>query len=38
MKSLCTIGLGDDSGNINDDFNKWKAEIFFPTLDKFIKG
>ncbi len=38
MKSLCKIGLGDDSGNINDDFKKWKDEIFFPALDKFIKG
>ena len=38
MKSLCTIGLGDDNGNINDDFKKWKDEIFFPALDKFIKG
>ena len=37
MKSLCPISLGDDSGNIIDNFTKWKVEIFFPTLYKFIK-
>ena len=38
MKSLCEIGLGDDSGDISNDFKKWKDEVFFPALDKFIKG
>ena len=37
MKSLCPIGLGDDSGNIIDNFTKWKDEILFPALDKFIE-
>ena len=37
MKSLCVIGLGDDNGNIIDNFTKWKDKNFFPTLEKFIK-
>ena len=37
MKSLCPIVLGDDSGNIIDNFTKWKDEILFPALDKFIE-
>jgi sulfite reductase alpha subunit-like flavoprotein len=36
MKSLCPIGLGDDNWNIIDNCTKWKDEIFFPALDKFI--
>ena len=37
MKSLCPIVLGDDSGNIIDNFTKWKHENFFLALEKFIK-
>ena len=37
MKSLCSIGLGDDREILLLILQKWKVEIFFPALDKFIK-
>ena len=37
MKSLCAIDLGDNNGNIINNFTKQKDENLFPALEKCIK-
>ena len=37
LNSLCDLTLGDDSKDIDNDFENWKEKIFFPNLISFYK-
>ena len=37
LNSLCDLTLGDDSKDIDKDFENWKEKIFFPKLISYYK-
>ena len=37
LNSLCDLTLGDDSKDIDKDFENWKEKIFFPNLISYYK-
>lgn len=38
MKPICELGLGDDDGDIEEDFSTWKEAQLFPVLEKMNLG
>jgi NADPH-ferrihemoprotein reductase len=35
---ICELGLGDDDGDIEEDFSKWKEVQLFPVLEQLSLG